>query len=387
VATAIATDLPISLPARSYGERQLITALQELLPEHSVVMNYRHPKLVHSVSSRAMELDIYYPELNLAFEYQGGGHFHAYHKGSFRQQLRRDKEKGEACKRQNITLVSVPFWWQGDITSLAATILQHRKDIPLATCTHSNNPLRGLVDYSLNSQAVRNDLGANSESGIPQLPFQKSREIVQLNPAAVFIRMHTYNENIEPIHLYDASIHADSHSSKELTSVFVFSLRIMSRLYGGTRAIWNGNEFVVQRKTNARHFPTIQPPYWFQQQLPSSMFLDGELVIDDVSLWPPSDTSTEAHDLWWSTVKFMVFDSPDHAVKDMPYMNRHQCIKDKVGQQTHVKVVEVTVCDATSTMASFLDHSVAEGAQGILFHDPVAPYLPGFPILWKKKVR
>ena len=43
----------------------------------------------------------------------------------------RDQEKKEACQRQNITLIHVPFWWDHKATSLAATIAQHRPDVLL----------------------------------------------------------------------------------------------------------------------------------------------------------------------------------------------------------------------------------------------------------------
>jgi hypothetical protein len=39
--------------------------------------------------------------------------------------LKRDAEKREAMKREGITLIEIPYWWDGSIDSLKATIDQH----------------------------------------------------------------------------------------------------------------------------------------------------------------------------------------------------------------------------------------------------------------------
>jgi len=91
--------------------------------EGVVLSNYKHPKLVYADSGREMELDIFIPALNLAFEYQGEQHyFHHYLYGPPDEQQRRDKEKKEACEKAGIKLIPVPFWWDGSRDSLAATI-------------------------------------------------------------------------------------------------------------------------------------------------------------------------------------------------------------------------------------------------------------------------
>lgn len=77
-----------------------------------------------------MELDIFLPHEQLAFEYQGEGHFHeVYALGSLGRQMERDQVKRIACKERGITLVEIPYWWDFEKSSLMATIHECRNDL------------------------------------------------------------------------------------------------------------------------------------------------------------------------------------------------------------------------------------------------------------------
>jgi hypothetical protein len=61
-----------------------------------------------------MQLDICIPEVNLGFEYQGEQHYqYHYLYGSAEAQQLRDKEKIEAFRSAGITVIEIPFWWDG----------------------------------------------------------------------------------------------------------------------------------------------------------------------------------------------------------------------------------------------------------------------------------
>jgi hypothetical protein len=96
-----------------------------------VLENYRHPDLLHSVTKRKVELDIYVPSMKLAFEYQGAQHETQTYRGDIRRQKERDNEKVMLCKQHGITLICIPHHWSGLEEDLVATIAHHRPDIQL----------------------------------------------------------------------------------------------------------------------------------------------------------------------------------------------------------------------------------------------------------------
>jgi hypothetical protein len=104
------------------AERQLYQVVKELYPGRQVRFNYKHPELRFAKSGAKMELDIFIPSLNLAFEYQGGQHYRAIDRfggaPAYRRSKRRDQEKKMACKKGNIRLIEVLYTWGGDKESI-----------------------------------------------------------------------------------------------------------------------------------------------------------------------------------------------------------------------------------------------------------------------------
>jgi hypothetical protein len=93
-----------------------------------VLLNFKPKNLFFQKTHRPIELDIYIPSITLAFEYQGEQHYknHAIF-GS--NQKERDTEKAIQCQQHGITLIAIPFWWNGTTESLVATIQSKRPDI------------------------------------------------------------------------------------------------------------------------------------------------------------------------------------------------------------------------------------------------------------------
>ena len=80
--------------------------------------------------SRRVEGDVALPTLSLVFEYQGEQHYlDNTIFGSLSTQQNRDKIKREWFSKAGLTLIEVPFWWDGRSQSLLATIHSHRPDL------------------------------------------------------------------------------------------------------------------------------------------------------------------------------------------------------------------------------------------------------------------
>jgi hypothetical protein len=119
-----------------------------------VLEEYRHPDII-SIAGIPLQLDFFYPQLNIAFEYQVTlwitsllscqGQQHYRDVGMFNASLsegkQRDLTKTEICKQQGIsyilalsnklgiTLIEVPYWWDRTYESLAATVYNNRPDL------------------------------------------------------------------------------------------------------------------------------------------------------------------------------------------------------------------------------------------------------------------
>jgi hypothetical protein len=81
-------------------------------------------------SGQKMQLDVFLPSESLAFEYQGRQHyFDAYSLGPHWAYQRRDMEKKTSCEENGITIIEVPYWWDGNKESLLPTIHKYRPDL------------------------------------------------------------------------------------------------------------------------------------------------------------------------------------------------------------------------------------------------------------------
>ena len=108
---------------RRATQRWLATMLSDLLHSEEMLVDDSHPEL-------KCQLDVYFPHLNLAFEYQGAQHYEqigVY--GDVSDRMARDETKAARCLSKGISLITVPFWWNKKRPALLTAILAERPDL------------------------------------------------------------------------------------------------------------------------------------------------------------------------------------------------------------------------------------------------------------------
>lgn len=105
------------------SQHHMATLVHCMFPGTTVVEDHRHVMLDRGRSGPLLELDVFLPERNLAFEYNGPQHYEEIpFFGPLEAIQARDSRKQELCRSAGIRLVNVPYWWDMQIASLAATV-------------------------------------------------------------------------------------------------------------------------------------------------------------------------------------------------------------------------------------------------------------------------
>jgi len=91
------------------NQKRLFQFVKEIYPEEEIKFDFKHHDMRFKSSNYPMELDIWLPNLNLAFEYQGEQHY------DDPEVMIRDEEKRTACRLAGIRLIEVPYTWDPSI--------------------------------------------------------------------------------------------------------------------------------------------------------------------------------------------------------------------------------------------------------------------------------
>ena len=108
----------IKLDKRS-NQRWLFLQIKQLFPKDEIVEDYFHEK-ISRVSGFPLQFDIFILNKNIAFEYHGKQHYEDIPSAFANLELykQRDCEKEILCKKYNIKLIIIPYWWDNQLHSL-----------------------------------------------------------------------------------------------------------------------------------------------------------------------------------------------------------------------------------------------------------------------------
>ena len=101
------------------SQRWLWVNISKLFPNYLIYENYKHPNILFSSHSH-IEIDIFIPACNLGFEYNGVHHYDDIPSIFPATELSksRDDEKSFLCDKENLQLITIPYWWDQNIDSL-----------------------------------------------------------------------------------------------------------------------------------------------------------------------------------------------------------------------------------------------------------------------------
>jgi hypothetical protein len=121
------------------GQAALAQQVAALFPEHEVREDARLPH-VRYASGQAVEADVWVPRARLVLEYQGQQHYRDHELfGPHAQARARDADKAARLAAVREDVVAVPYWWDAQPRSLAASIRAARADL-LPEWAHADEP-------------------------------------------------------------------------------------------------------------------------------------------------------------------------------------------------------------------------------------------------------
>jgi len=131
-----------SKTGKKSGQRWLLVTLQKLFPLVTILEDYLNPNLCWAKDVDGpqeihnMQLDIWIPQYNLAFEYQGAHHYFDSYEAfgpvsSASLYFNRDKQKKHLCYEKGITFIEIPYWWDGEEDSLITILNQSYPNLPI----------------------------------------------------------------------------------------------------------------------------------------------------------------------------------------------------------------------------------------------------------------
>eukprot|EP01127_Copromyxa_protea_P002545 TRINITY_DN1244_c0_g2_i10.p1 TRINITY_DN1244_c0_g2~~TRINITY_DN1244_c0_g2_i10.p1 ORF type:complete len:410 (+),score=78.71 TRINITY_DN1244_c0_g2_i10:545-1774(+) len=114
----------------------LLVNLRKMFEGEEILENYLHPNLVWESKENPgkMELDLWIPSRNIAFEYQGEQHYHDFVQifgrgADLYSYYLRDQEKKNQCAAEGISLIYVPYWWDMSSSSLQEIIVHQTEEL------------------------------------------------------------------------------------------------------------------------------------------------------------------------------------------------------------------------------------------------------------------
>eukprot|EP00026_Physarum_polycephalum_P003058 Phypoly_transcript_03067.p1 GENE.Phypoly_transcript_03067~~Phypoly_transcript_03067.p1 ORF type:complete len:822 (+),score=139.06 Phypoly_transcript_03067:68-2533(+) len=339
-------------PARKITQQHhLGAALQQLFPDYAVRENVRKEGSIQFPSTlNFLEIDFWVPELRLAFEFQDVHHYkqELIVQKSLEYVSTRDDFKKATLVDRGETLIHVPYWWDGSLESLAATIQLHRDDILLEHPIGS--PISNQPPFSYHVKGSVPDVGDLMLASVPDAPI--------LDPEKWWV----------------------------------------SEKYDGIRGCWNPRTSTIYARSGGE----IIVPQFFVKQLPPDTFVDfefwsGKGSFDEAAKAVYLASRVKARELFeltqeekrdiegkaremseWNFLRILIFDCPAPALADLPFQARLTELL-AVINSSHPFLVFIPhfLSKSRKHLESTLEGILQDGGEGIVLRKVNSTYIPG----------
>ena len=139
------------------SQRLLFSLIQKIFPSLLVIEDYIHPYFIKTNNN--MELDIFIPALQLAFEYQGQHHYDDIPAIFYPidSTIIRDEVKDGLAKKYSIKIIYIPFWWDQSLSSLERAILSAQQISTINNFNENINTVDNII-INTNDNNINNHL-------------------------------------------------------------------------------------------------------------------------------------------------------------------------------------------------------------------------------------
>lgn len=110
----------------------LLDFVKKLFSGQKIEYNYRSRKMIFDHTGKPMEIDIFFPELGLGFEYQGEQHYRPVsifggEKG-FLATTARDDLKRKKFAENGLVIIEIPYWWGRSMDFVTDMLMEEKMD-------------------------------------------------------------------------------------------------------------------------------------------------------------------------------------------------------------------------------------------------------------------
>eukprot|EP00026_Physarum_polycephalum_P002318 Phypoly_transcript_02324.p1 GENE.Phypoly_transcript_02324~~Phypoly_transcript_02324.p1 ORF type:complete len:754 (+),score=90.25 Phypoly_transcript_02324:5-2266(+) len=304
----------------NYHQEHLLVHLKSIFPNEKAIVNARkESKLKYSPDqAQYLELDIWFPNFDLCFEYQDSYHYVAFwpHQNPLQHVQERDNIKKDIVSKNNITVIAIPCWWDGSRASLEATIAFHR----------------------------------------PDLISKFAKETLHLNPALDFFK----NIDVPGVGGLMAATFPQSFKVSAGTDVLWW----LGEKYDGIRCCWVPKNNAVY----TRHGIDLQIQPMFIRFLPQ--------VATDAELWAGRGMYSLTYKIFtgpfefisWDMLRMVAFDAvPNCSITDFQFETRYKNLLASACNDNPLVIVAGRLfCNGQMTVDKCMKEIIEDGGEGVI---------------------